>query len=344
MQDRVRAEEAPRAARPARAPAPAAQSAAARMLALQRAAGNRAAVAELRRWPSWWPFGKKKPAGPRADKHPYPATVDIGAEKVVVNSEAERQDAERIVKELPEKYGISVDSARSAKILKDDAPKAPADLIAKVKTWPWLYKELRAVEKAIKHYAPVLGKARASSTRKDVDQEVVSVGKAEAPLRYDPAKKEWFFKGSVMGTYYDNTPQQLAFTMYKHGETATPDYADIDKQMEATATHELAHGIFKSAYPAWVTEFKYWLDINTASGAKDAEAPPTSYGTTNAREDLAESVMFYFVDPERLKKGSGAAAGKPGNPCPLRYAFIEKLVAGWTPAPAPSPKPAEVTK
>lgn len=52
MHDRVRVGEAPTAARPARAPAPVAQSAAARLLAHQRAAGNRAAVAELQRRPS----------------------------------------------------------------------------------------------------------------------------------------------------------------------------------------------------------------------------------------------------------------------------------------------------
>jgi len=52
----------------------------------------------------------------------------------------------------------------------------------------------------------------------------------------------------------------------------------------------------------------------------------------NAREDLAQSVMYFFVDPVRLKKGDGRgrAEGTWGNPCPKRFAFIQKVVAGWT--------------
>jgi hypothetical protein len=42
-------------------------------------------------------------------------------------------------------------------------------------------------------------------------------------------------------------------------------------------------------------------------------------------EDLAESVMLYFLDRPRLEKS-----------CPKRCAFIRGLVKGWTPKP---PKP-----
>jgi hypothetical protein len=62
------------------------------------------------------------------------------------------------------------------------------------------------------------------------------------------------------------------------------------------------------------------------------EGPPDGYADRNAREDLAQSVMYFFVDPERLKKGDGRgrAKGTWGNPCPKRFAFIQKVVAGWT--------------
>ena len=42
--------------------------------------------------------------------------------------------------------------------------------------------------------------------------------------------------------------------------------------------------------------------------------------------------MYFFVDPVRLKKGDGRgrAKGTWGNPCPKRFAFIQKVVAGWT--------------
>jgi acyl-CoA synthetase (AMP-forming)/AMP-acid ligase II len=36
-----------------------------------------------------------------------------------------------------------------------------------------------------------------------------------------------------------------------------------------------------------------------------ARAPPDSYANTNAAEDIAQSVAYCFVEPERLKKGDG---------------------------------------
>ena len=60
------------------------------------------------------------------------------------------------------------------------------------------------------------------------------------------------------------------------------------------------------------------------------EAPPDSYANTNAAEGLAQSVAYYFVDPDRLKKGDGKhEAGLPGNACPKRYRFIRDAVGGW---------------
>ena len=74
----------------------------------------------------------------------------------------------------------------------------------------------------------------------------------------------------------------------------------------------------------------HWTDRVTKGGTAGAEAPPTSYGNKNASEDLSESTMFFFVSPDRLKNGDGsAAAGTPGNPCPKRFAFLEKTVGKW---------------
>jgi hypothetical protein len=61
------------------------------------------------------------------------------------------------------------------------------------------------------------------------------------------------------------------------------------------------------------------------------QGPPHGYADTNAAEDLAQSVMYYFVDPKRLKEGdgNGRARGTWGNPCPKRHAFIKKIVGSW---------------
>jgi hypothetical protein len=297
--------------------------AATQLLALQRAAGNRAVAQIVSRQPtSFWERVKKTFGGSWIEQ--------IGDEQVVVKSDSEITDAKRIIKEMPETYGVDVSSARSMKALKSRTKSAPAELVKKIRTWPWLYKELKAIERALKHFAPILGAARKTSTRKDIDQEIVSVGKMETKLKN--VKGTWQFSESVIGEYFSEHDLR-AFTMYKHGEDATPDFADVDKQLEATATHEIAHGIFQAQYDRWVSQFGFWLDQDTKSGTTGVEAPPTNYGTTNAREDLAESVMLYFVDRERLRKGKGAAAGSAGNPCPQREAFIAELVGEWTPKP-----------
>lgn len=286
---------------------------AAGLVALQRAAGNRAVAALIQRAPTFWDrvgmfFGAKT----------YEATV--AGEKVIVASEAEEKDAARIIKHISSSYGIDVSSVKAMKALKGGNKSAPKAMLDKIKTRPWLYRELRAVERALKHFSRVLGASRAFSTRAAAPQELVAIGKLETRLGVKEGKTVW--KPSVMGTYFGS---YQTFAMYKHGETATPDFADLDKQIEGTAVHEIAHGIFDYAEGDWLKTFDYWLDADTASGKAGAEAPPTDYGQTSVGEDLAESVMLFFLDRSRLEKS-----------CPKRCAFIQGLVEGWTPKP---PKP-----
>lgn len=43
-------------------------------------------------------------------------------------------------------------------------------------------------------------------------------------------------------------------------------------------------------------------------------------------------MSLYFLDPDRLMNGRpGVPTGQPRNACPIRYAIVEALVAGWTP-------------
>jgi hypothetical protein len=284
--------------------------AAAHVIALQQTAGNRAVAGLIARAPGFFDrvgmfFGQKT----------YLATV--AGEQIHVASEAEEKDAARIIAAISEKYGIDVSSVKAMKALKGANKKASKAQLDKISKRPWLYKELQAIERALAHYAPILGKNRAGSTRAAAPQELVAVGKLEE--RLGVTKGKTVFKPTVMGTYFSDSQ---TFAMYKHGETATPDFADIDKQIEGTAIHEIAHGIFQYAEADFVKTFDYWLDADTASGKAGAEPPPTDYGQTSAAEDLAECAMLYFLDRPRLEKD-----------CPLRTAFFDKLVKGWEPEP-----------
>jgi hypothetical protein len=96
--------------------------------------------------------------------------------------------------------------------------------------------------------------------------------------------------------------------------------------------HELAHAVFEPQLDAFMRATGGWWEAAlTHKRAKGSEAPPDSYADTNAKEDLAQSVAYFFTDPDRLKHGDGKTeASLPGNPCPKRFGFIQSVVAGWT--------------
>lgn len=106
--------------------------------------------------------------------------------------------------------------------------------------------------------------------------------------------------------------------MFSAGTDSTVDFSDNQKQLEGTAIHEIAHGLMRDEVDSYATATGYWTDRNTASGTPGAEAPVTTYGQTNASEDLSEAVMYYFVEPAKLRSN-----------CPKRYAYIEKVVHSW---------------
>jgi hypothetical protein len=67
----------------------------------------------------------------------------------------------------------------------------------------------------------------------------------------------------------------------------------------------------------------------------NVEAPPTEYGCGDAHEDLAESISLYMNNRDMLQHGSAAWRALPkemqqmgvaGNPCPMRFEFLKKIV------------------
>ena len=278
----------------------------ARALALQREIGNRATARQLAR---------------------APKAVAVGGEKVMVENDAEEAEAKKLVEGMKTKYGVEVSSAQAVKstlATYKDAPQAERD---KVKARPWLLSELKSLDKALAHFSPILGGSRATSTRKDVAQEVTTAGKASYSIDENTDKGKI---DSTLGQYYGSDKN---FALYAKNETSTIDFpGDKAKQQEATAVHEIAHGLMDYALDGFIKASPYWTNRTTKSGAKDAEAPPTPYGAKNAGEDLAESVMFYFVDRKRLEDGmTGKKKGEPGNGCPERCAYLRKVIDGWKP-------------
>ena len=264
----------------------------------------------------------------------------VGSETVKVQDDAETKEAERIIKKLKDQYAITVDSGSALQAVKAGYPHAPQAEKDKLAVRPWQMWELQAIEKAADAYAPILGKARASSTRASEPQEVTNIGKLNYSITanvatgtIDTDTTGEYFRGSKSLSLFEGAEQWGGYFG-----------ADYKKQRIQTAAHEMAHGLLEYALPGFILATgdgtdpatAYWKNRTTKTGVAGAEAPPTGYGETSAAEDMCESFGLYVADKNRLKNGDGtAAAGDAGNPCPKRYAYCEKVIAGWTPPPTP---------
>ena len=244
----------------------------------------------------------------------YPKVVTIEGEKVAVNSEAEEKEAARIIKDIKDNYGIDVDSLKGVQAVRghyDQAPQAVRDAVKKA---DWQFKELAAVERALKHFAPILGAQRGESSRALADQEITSVSKVHESITTNKASGV-----SDTGTLGERFGEAKNFSMFTPGTDSTMDFADNAKQLEGTAIHELAHGLMSYALDDWVAKMDFWTDTFTKSGEEGAEEPITNYGKKSAKEDMSEAAMYFFLEPETLKAS-----------CPIRHKFLEDMVATWT--------------
>lgn len=283
----------------------------------QQTAGNAATQRMIQRWWGWggW-FSALKPK-----------LVTVRGEQVEVKNAAEEKEAETLITAMNDEYGVSVSSLSGVKAIQKDYPSAPEAVRKGLKTIAWKLKELRAVKRALSHYAPILGKTRAMSTRSGVDQEATTVSKVDQAIDEDSASGA--LDTTTLGEFFKSSKNFSMFTAGTNSEVDFP--GDNNKQLEATAIHEIGHGLMEYALGDYVAGLDFWTNRNTKSGKAGAEAPITKYGAKSAAEDLCEALMFYFLEPQKLKKGRGATNGTPGNPCPKRFALVDGFVRGWRP-------------
>ncbi|MGB1206180.1 MAG: eCIS core domain-containing protein [Chitinophagales bacterium] len=247
------------------------------------------------------------------------------SEKVNVKNNTEAKKSQKIIQDIYTKYGIDVNSQAGVDAIKKQYTKVPDSVKNGLKTKAWEYKELVALEKALSHFAPILGNKRKDSTRGSADQEITSVSKVDQAI--DTNKASGVLDTTTLGEYFEGSTN---FSMFTAGTNSKIDFPDNKKQLEGTAVHEIAHGILEYAESDYIAALDYWKDKYTKSGKANAEAPITNYGGKNGGEDFSEAVMYYFVEPNTLKSGkAGIAKGTVGNPCPERFKFIKKTVENW---------------
>jgi hypothetical protein len=246
-------------------------------------------------------------------------------EKVNVANDDEAKRAAEIIREIFTKYGIDVNSQAGVDAIDRDYSEVPREVRDKLRTKAWEFKELVALKAALDRYAPLLGDARKDSARAGTPQEIRTVSKVDHGIDVNSASG--VLDNTTMGEFFETSNN---FSMFTHGTdfAGAPSvgvFKDNATNLEANAVHEMGHAVFRSAEPDFIKQMDYWTDESTKSGKAGAEEPVTPYGQTNAREDLAEAVKFFFIDPATLL-----------SKCPKRHAFVKKTIDAWTP-----PKPAK---
>lgn len=242
----------------------------------------------------------------------FPIVGEVRGEAVIFEAAGDEAEAERIMNTFETTYKISIRSDKLAKAIPANYKKAPKDVRAAVVAGVWQMKELRALDRALAHFAPVLGAARKDSTRKGA-QEVKYIGKVKQAI--DENSAEATLDTTTLGEYFK---KDKTLGMFDAGTDSTVDFADSLQQLEGTAVHEMAHGLFGYLEKPWLKQFDFWAGLYSASGKDGVEPPPSDYGETNVAEDMCESVMFYFVDETHLK-----------TKAPLRHAFLAAEIAKW---------------
>jgi Mlc titration factor MtfA (ptsG expression regulator) len=185
----------------------------------------------------------------------------------------------------------------------------------------WTLQEVMDVELTLKRYAPLL-KAQLQAG----NQSITSVSRAQQKVVADDSGGI-VNKPTVLGTTFHG---QKNVTMFDRAITNPKDFATGRQQFRGTLAHEFAHGLVQhkpvdpsdAASPQiidkFVTEMDYWDTMlvanyhgRAAATTAGKEAPISQYGSVNAKEDLADTMKFFFEDPQKLRDN-----------CPQRFRFI----------------------
>jgi hypothetical protein len=298
--------------RPRSRPRARAAAAASPLLELQATAGN-AAVARL--------VQREATAAPR------PRIALMAGERVEVANEAEQHEAEQILVEIRNRYGIRLSSPMGLAGLHRYYKREGVSQkeLGKTGYAVWNMQEIRALKEGLKHFAPILGKQRERSGRKGKWQEVTSLSKLTVAITQtglpDP---------TVEGEAFGEVKNVTFFDADTKGANKG-DYKTREEELVGTVIHELTHDLMAYALDDWIDNLPWWTAAGTRSDAEGVEAPINDYAATAPGEDLSESFAYYFLEPDVLRGGTGKKLGTPGNPCRKRFALVDRYVKSWQP-------------
>lgn len=230
-----------------------------------------------------------------------------------------------IAERISEKYGMRLDSMELVKANKKSyGTKSLEKFVDMMEPEVFSLEELKGIETVLARYAPMLGANRAKKLGK---QPLTTFGRTKYGIDFDDAgtaqidpdtRGESFAKSKTVG-------------MYDAGSTASQ-FPTGMQQFRGTLAHELSHALIEDVknqngvktINAYALATGVWKSVSTTKYRKSSNAktwkamqkagkepPITTYGATNAQEDLADAIKFLFEDPAQLKAK-----------CPKRYKWI----------------------
>jgi hypothetical protein len=282
-------------------------------------------------------------------------------ERVSVRTKDEATEARAIVARIYDTYEVDVNSQQTLENFNKKLKDPPEELLKSVKTAEWTLTELRALEFSLAKFAPIAGKNRANSSRKNIPQEVKTAGRMNHRIEGKPGA----YKASkdTPGSYSGQEKTLGLFDgkrfLKNSGKTDRSGKNEVQDGEKMVLSHELAHGFLGYAADEFKDKISYWksplvgansswktlelptgkrMTIYVVNGV--GEIPPTSYGNRSLEEDLAESVAMYLNNPSALLNGSNdyqvarnftdfSKITMFGAPCPERYRFVARKLAEW---------------
>jgi hypothetical protein len=218
--------------------------------------------------------------------------------------------------------------------------------LAKTGNWKdWGDDELRSLWNALRNYWPLLRSYKGSDKK-----PLKSLSRASLGVDVNASGTIWDADRDMAGV---NFSFDHNITIYDKARKKGRDFEKQSQMFRGTIEHELSHALIENL-PAKVKdvdstmiekfwqEMKFWESIDASSYGRDSgdkkvgykdpdfsitktrdaatkdevEPPITDYGMKSAQEDLADSMMFFFENPSKLKQK-----------CPKRFNFIMGNIA-----------------
>lgn len=226
---------------------------------------------------------------------------------------------------LQANYGVKLDNQAGVDAIKGSYKEASDDVKQGLTTKDWSDDELTGLEGALSNYKGMLGPARRAKGIKS--QPIKTFSRLRQGIDIDDNTGDYALDTTTAGeTFSKNISMFDAGTDIRDfaSDKSAPTPEELRKGWQGTIEHELSHalvekqniGKFVKAMDFWSSRYRAAYDSRDDARSDGVEPPPTDYGASNANEDLAESLMFYFQDPTTLSTSY-----------PDRYRFIQENVA-----------------